>query len=116
MHAPAEEILWRALTFGVAYMPWQPPAHRPVGWRDKRARDRDYATHRDKASLALITSGAWRQARLAFLAVNPLCVECGRVATVVDHRDPHRGDPIVFWNRSRWQSMCASCHSRKTAC
>jgi 5-methylcytosine-specific restriction enzyme A len=96
-------------------MPWQPPVHRPIGWRDKHARERDYATHRDKASLALITSSAWRKARLAFLAINPLCVECGRVATVVDHRVPHRGDPAVFWNRGRWQSMCASCHSRKTA-
>lgn len=96
-------------------MPWQPPVHRPVGWRGKQARDRDYAENRDRASLKLMTSRAWRTARLGFLMTNPLCVDCGRAATVVDHRDPHRGDPLVFWDHTRWQSMCASCHGRKTA-
>jgi 5-methylcytosine-specific restriction protein A len=22
---------------------------------------------------------------------------------------------VLFWNRSNWQSLCHSCHSRKTA-
>ena len=47
-------------------MPWRPPVHRPIGWRDKHARERDYATHRNQASLALLTSVAWRRARLRF--------------------------------------------------
>jgi 5-methylcytosine-specific restriction protein A len=34
---------------------------------------------------------------------------------VVDHIVPHRGDLTVFWDRSRWQALCASCHGRKTA-
>jgi 5-methylcytosine-specific restriction protein A len=96
-------------------MPLLPQVHRPIGWRDKPARDRDYAVHRDRASLALLSGRAWRKARLGFLNAAPLCVDCGRAATVVDHRDPHRGDPAVFWDRGRWQSMCASCHGRKTA-
>ena len=96
-------------------MPWLPPVHRPAGWQNKQARDRDYAIHRDRASLALMASRAWRKARLGFLMTNPLCVDCGHAATLVDHRDPHRGDPAVFWDRSRWQPMCASCHGRKTA-
>jgi 5-methylcytosine-specific restriction protein A len=96
-------------------MPWLPKTHRPTGWRDKQARDRDYAVHRDPAALKLMATRAWRKARLAFLMTYPLCVDCGRAANIVDHRDPHRGDPIVFWDRSRWQSMCASCHGRKTA-
>ena len=36
-------------------------------------------------------------------------------ATVVDHRKPHRGDPVTFWDTTRWQSLCKSCHDRKTA-
>ena len=55
-----------------------------------------------------------------FLKRNPLCVACraeGRLecATVVDHIVPHKGDPILFWDRTNWQSMCKSCHDAKTA-
>jgi 5-methylcytosine-specific restriction protein A len=58
----------------------------------------------------------WQKARERHLQAHPLCVMCqaeGRtaVATVVDHRDPHRGDQAVFWDESRWQSLCASHHS-----
>lgn len=27
-------------------------------------------------------------------------------ATVVDHVDPHHGDPAKFWDTSMWQSCC----------
>jgi 5-methylcytosine-specific restriction enzyme A len=62
----------------------------------------------------------WRAARRSFLQRNPLCVEClkkgiPRVANVVDHVNPHKGDPMLFWDQSNWQSLCSSCHSRKTA-
>ena len=58
----------------------------------------------------------WQQARAKFLQANPLCHMCesaGRVvaATVVDHREPHRGDQELFWRRSNWAAMCSSCHS-----
>ena len=58
----------------------------------------------------------WQQARLEYLKRNPLCVECrkqGRItqATVVDHIVPHKGDRTLFWRRSNWQPLCASCHS-----
>lgn len=46
-----------------------------------------------------------------------LCEEEGVVepATIVDHIVPHRGDTKLFWNtEGNWQSLCASCHSRKT--
>jgi 5-methylcytosine-specific restriction protein A len=97
-------------------MPAQPPVHRPAGWQDKRARDRDYAVHRNKRALALLQSVAWRKARDAFLSTHPFCISigCGALATVVDHSVPHRGDPTIFWDRSRWQPMCSNCHGRKT--
>ena len=62
----------------------------------------------------------WRTARRAFLRSNPLCVDCHKrgipkVATVVDHIIPHKGDPGSFWDRANWQPLCKRCHDRKTA-
>lgn len=62
----------------------------------------------------------WRKFRASWLRKNPLCVRCqadGKVteATVVDHVIPHRGDQALFWKAGNHQSLCASCHSRKTA-
>lgn len=62
----------------------------------------------------------WRKARKAFLESHPLCEEClkhGRYvkATDVDHIVAHRGDLKLFWDRSNWQALCHSCHSKKTA-
>lgn len=61
----------------------------------------------------------WRKARIRYLREHPLCVEClkeNRIveATVVDHIIPHKGDMVLFWNESNWQSLCKSCHDRKT--
>lgn len=56
----------------------------------------------------------WRRYRERFLIAHPWCVECGRLATVVDHIEDHRGDSALFWRPSNHQSMCASCHSTKT--
>lgn len=58
---------------------------------------------------------AWQKARAGHLRSHPLCVYCereGRVtaATVVDHRVPHRGDQVLFWDQSNWQSMCKPHH------
>lgn len=77
----------------------------------------------------------WQQARAGYLLKHPLCVFClrdaGIVATdlsdilsecdakhvrlpyasVVDHSVPHRGDMVIFWDSSRWQSLCANHHN-----
>lgn len=107
-------------TVETSTMPVRPPVHRPVGRREKRERDQDYARNRDPVSRALYHSKRWRTERAAFLRDNPLCVECKRYgviapASVVDHIDPHGGNETVFWDRNRWQALCASCHGRKTA-
>lgn len=54
----------------------------------------------------------WDVERAAFLKACPRCTRCGEPATVVDHVMPHRGDPKLFWNRSNWKGLCATCHSR----
>ena len=56
----------------------------------------------------------WRKARLAFLAANPFCAECGEAAAVVDHIQPHHGDAVLFWNQGNWQPLCKRDHDRKT--
>ena len=58
----------------------------------------------------------WRKARLEYLAMHPHCRECSkngltRLASVVDHIIPHRGDKRLFWHRANWQPLCAPCHN-----
>ena len=60
----------------------------------------------------------WRKARAQFLRAHPLCRMCDargivEAASVVDHVVPHRGDYALFWDRSNWQALCASCHSAR---
>lgn len=45
------------------------------------------------------------------------CLRAGRLvpATVVDHITPHKGNSELFWDSANWQSLCESCHNRKTA-
>ena len=57
----------------------------------------------------------FRKARDAFMNAHPLCARCGAVSTDLDHIKPHKGDPVLFWDSSNWQALCASCHSIKTA-
>lgn len=56
----------------------------------------------------------WQKARKIFLQLNPLCARCGEPATDVDHIVPHKGDMVLFWDSSNWQSLCHKCHSKKT--
>lgn len=58
--------------------------------------------------------GRWRKERGAFLLAYPLCA-CGEAATMVDHIEPHGGDPVKFWDRSNWQPLCKDCHDSKSA-
>jgi 5-methylcytosine-specific restriction protein A len=62
----------------------------------------------------------WRKARAAYLLDHPFCEDCeaeGRLeaATIVDHRVPHLGDPVLFWDQSSWRGLCRTHHNRKTA-
>lgn len=48
---------------------------------------------------------------------HPLCVGClalgvSEPVTVTDHIVPHRGDEVLFWDRSNWQSACNLHHSQ----
>lgn len=78
---------------------------KPPGWRtsDMTTAERGYGAR-------------WQKARERHLRAHPLCVRCeaeGRitVATVVDHRVPHRGDQVLFWDETNWDSLCKTHHS-----
>ena len=63
---------------------------------------------------------SWHKIRTLYLQANPLCAICEKkghltAATCVDHIIPHRGDDALMWDESNFQSLCQSCHSRKTA-
>lgn len=62
----------------------------------------------------------WYKLRDRFIRDNPLCIECRRAGAIkaaehVDHIIPTQGvdDPNHF-DEDNLQSLCASCHSRKT--
>lgn len=68
--------------------------------------------------MAGLYSYRWQKASKAFLAMHPLC-QCPlcdegrirvRVSEVVDHRVPHRGDMVKFWDRANWQALNKVCH------
>lgn len=61
----------------------------------------------------------WRKARQVHLAENPQCAMCGKLEGFneswhVDHIKDHLGDYDVFWDSDNWQTLCPSCHSKKT--
>lgn len=62
----------------------------------------------------------WQKYRKSFLEQHPLCVMCERegdikVATVVDHIIPHKGNQELFWDWENHQQLCEFHHNQKTA-
>jgi 5-methylcytosine-specific restriction endonuclease McrA len=59
----------------------------------------------------------WRRISKRQLTLEPLCAMCLQVgrdtpATVCDHIEPHRDDPVKFWS-GPFQSLCSTCHNIK---
>lgn len=74
---------------------------------------------RDKTTDRFYTSKAWRTLRKWHLSNNPYCAECERnnintLAQMVDHIEPieQGGEKL---NEDNLQSMCNSCHAKKSA-
>lgn len=62
----------------------------------------------------------WAQLRGDQLLLEPFCRECARKglrvwATDVDHVMDHKGNWAIFTDPNNLESLCHSCHSRKTA-
>ena len=67
----------------------------------------------------LYSTRRWLEMRARQLLIEPFCRECAKAgerrrATDVDHIVPHRGDKSLFYDKGNLQSLCHSCHSRKT--
>jgi len=63
----------------------------------------------------LYKTKAWRELRAAQLRANPLCVFClalgkDQAANVADHKKPHKGDLVLFFDPGNLQSLCKTCH------
>ena len=68
---------------------------------------------------AMYNTSQWRRASKAFLAENPLCVECKKEgkttpSRVTDHIIPHQGNEQLFWDSSNYQALCFDHHRKKT--
>ena len=58
----------------------------------------------------------WKRRRLDQLRAEPFCAMCLDLgvyvaASVADHVEPHKGDPVKFW-RGELQSLCPPHHDR----
>jgi hypothetical protein len=87
-----------------------------LGGRSKVQRGRDYDRQRRKAKPWRGWYGLviWHAIRDEQLAKQPLCERClarhvVRAATVVNHRQPHRGDWELFV-AGPFESCCKPCH------
>ena len=133
------ELVSQVFVFDMALMhlcAW-PACHKPVPIgskyckaHERGGRDRDDRMAKEREERRVRQSGTsaergygsrWRAAAKAFLSKHPVCAECERqgkftMATCVDHIVPHKGDRSLFWDKSNWQPLCQSCHSKKTAC
>lgn len=65
----------------------------------------------------LYDSQAWRKASAGFLR-GKVCERCDqgtprrfRLANVTDHRVPHCGDLVLFWDRENWRPLCRGCNN-----
>jgi 5-methylcytosine-specific restriction protein A len=69
--------------------------------RRPSARERGYDSRWQRESKAFLSRPENRECKCG----------CGRVANMVDHIIPHRGDQRLFWNKANWQPMAAvPCH------
>ena len=81
-----------------------------------RARLFDAARGNDAARKMYGTT-RWKKLRLNQLLTEPMCAYCmkaGRVklASVADHIEPHKGNPVLFFAPHNLQSLCKPCHDK----
>jgi len=57
----------------------------------------------------------WKKYRKWFLLHHPICIKCGRSATVVNHIKDHHGDYNLIWDITNHEPMCKQCHDKHTA-
>ena len=63
---------------------------------------------------AMYNAKRWKDLRRWWLTSHPLCVLCEGIASVCDHKTPHKGDDLLFYDVNNLQSLCRECHNTKT--
>src|SRR3954468_6776742 len=100
-------------------MPKRARIFRPISAEaDRRAPQRDYDERRGPDRQFYGTT-RWRKVRAIKLAKDPLCEECEKhgqttPANEVDHIIPREDRPDLTFVMSNLQSLCKTCHSKKT--
>lgn len=95
-------------------MPTRPPIHRPRASRAKHAPKQAPQTNRQATRALHTDSKAWRRIRERVLVRDMYqCAHCQKFGDQVDHKDGDSGHNPE--DGSNWQTLCRSCHSRKTA-
>lgn len=91
--------------------------------RPKLARDEGrqaYDRERDRQGWrAWYKTARWQKLRWEVLTRDRFTCQwagCGRIVVdssklVADHREPHRGDEALFWDRDNLWALCEACHS-----
>lgn len=79
----------------------------------------DRRSEASKAWRWMYSTSTWKQLRGRQLLEEPFCRECARrgqrsKATDVDHIQDHKGSWNLFTDPENLESLCHSCHSRKT--
>ena len=100
-------------------MPIRPPSFRPAGHQTAAQRKADLDRNRGSASKRGYDRD-WQRLRRAYLAQNPLCVDCqaeGRTtaAEVVDHIAAVADRPDLRLTWSNLRGLCKSHHDSRTA-
>lgn len=76
----------------------------------------DLRSREAEAYRALYKTARWQRLRKQKLAEKPLCerhLKKGRVkaATVVNHRQPHKGNKDLFYSYANLEAVCDTCHN-----
>lgn len=91
----------------------------PAGDTCQCQRDRAREREARRPSAAARGYGSkWRRESRAWLAAlgAPKCFcGCGRLADTVEHKQAHKGDHRLMWDRSNWQPAFGACNNRKAA-
>jgi 5-methylcytosine-specific restriction protein A len=83
--------------------------------RESERATQRWADHHARVDYSWIWRDArWRKIRAAQLRDQPTCQKCGAPGTTVDHVIPHRGEEALAFDRGNVQTLCGSCHARKT--
>jgi 5-methylcytosine-specific restriction protein A len=75
----------------------------------------DQRSYQAQAWRSLYNTAHWKALRFHQLSQDPLCCMCKAqntitIATIVDHKIPHKGDERLFFDENNLQSMCKPHH------